>query len=485
MKQPTLLIYLLCIVSSSFCHAQTSVGGPIFSHSSPHAQQILSQQYAQQSRSAKKGTAQRERLIGYSMYFAEMASTIRLVDSVYYKYNSHTMGSELDNRSLNTYVDFIYEPILPITPYPANAIHYSNIPPATKPSISYDSAYRTVYNVGWPNFTQQSSRAYTSGLLTHQTVQSIDSYSIPSLLSTDHYIYDYDTAGKLVYAHFSPHNPNMTDDYTLHRKYDGSRVIKDSLPHQFRSPKQVDYSYDNTGKLIMIESYGLRNGVWQVVMRERYTYNNSNQLFTNMKEIYLSGVLQRDNIDTFLYQGNNIVYGSSHYNWDDSSQSWTRAIISNNYYNTSGNLDSQLTEGSTATRRWPETRTIYTYTTRDHYTQIKSYKHDGYRYSITPSHIYNFYYETHDPTSIPATSNHSLNGFIYPNPAKEILFISLKEMPASPVNISVYNTAGQLQQSAVLLKTPYFLPIANLTPGIYIISLSSKEGSLQTQFVKD
>ncbi|MCG3165008.1 MAG: hypothetical protein POELPBGB_00768 [Bacteroidia bacterium] len=77
--------------------------------------------------------------------------------------------------------------------------------------------------------------------------------------------------------------------------------------------------------------------------------------------------------------------------------------------------------------------------------------------------------------------------FIFPNPATDILNISLTQPVNEPLQIQVYNITGQtvLSASAPPQQQDFKLNISSLKNGIYILKASSKTKSFTSKFIKN
>lgn len=75
-------------------------------------------------------------------------------------------------------------------------------------------------------------------------------------------------------------------------------------------------------------------------------------------------------------------------------------------------------------------------------------------------------------------ANRAIN--MYPNPAKDVLYIELKEQAQA----SIYNTSGQLMQSSSINNNNNAINIANLPKGLYYIQLNSNTVNATGKFMK-
>lgn len=70
---------------------------------------------------------------------------------------------------------------------------------------------------------------------------------------------------------------------------------------------------------------------------------------------------------------------------------------------------------------------------------------------------------------------------IFLNPAKEKVFVKIDE----PFTWSIYDTLGKIQSTGKLSGTPgEYINVDNLTPGYYILTITSSKGSSSIQLIK-
>ncbi|MNK14924.1 Pregnancy-associated plasma protein-A [compost metagenome] len=73
---------------------------------------------------------------------------------------------------------------------------------------------------------------------------------------------------------------------------------------------------------------------------------------------------------------------------------------------------------------------------------------------------------------------------LYPNPAKNILNISVADAINMPENYTVYNSLGQLMDSGNVTTTTQSIDIARYASGIYFVKLSKGDTNTTLQFIK-
>ncbi len=86
-----------------------------------------------------------------------------------------------------------------------------------------------------------------------------------------------------------------------------------------------------------------------------------------------------------------------------------------------------------------------------------------------------------EAVGIAEKSTDAMNVLLFPNPANDRLFIKTNDMEVEQINI--YNTNGTLAMSAASIINNQ-LSIVNLSTGIYIAEIISKEASVRKRFLK-
>ncbi|MGE5395416.1 MAG: T9SS type A sorting domain-containing protein, partial [Candidatus Saccharibacteria bacterium] len=91
-------------------------------------------------------------------------------------------------------------------------------------------------------------------------------------------------------------------------------------------------------------------------------------------------------------------------------------------------------------------------------------------------------------TNITGTSiykNQSPDLKIYPNPAKDLLMISLNSHNSEPTEIAVYDMMGRTIQSKIMNldgNLPLSIDVSSYTQGVYILSVKNNHCSVTKRF---
>ena len=473
MKQAFYIAIILALFESTIASAQ--MNNRAFGRElNPLTAGILQHQSAKTMPLAK-GTALQERIIAASTYTNGIKA-----DTTQYWYASFAHGFSADNLSWPSYQEREFAPGWP-KGLPTSATNAT-----IDPSIWYDSCTVTGFdNSGSVFGTSQYMRVYTANHISRETVHF--SYAAAGGFSgNDTSYFVYDANGRLTITGGSPNN-TTTDPVITYRIYGTYGVVKDSTEYASNMAptliRKVDYEYDANGNLTGANTYRrlIPNPIWDLVQRDTFTYDAANKLVTHHNISYGSST-SYSYIDSFTYTGNNLTHASLQ-QWEDATSTWSYPYQSYNYYNAVNDLDSQISGSVNSTGFVRDGKLTYSYNSMRHITTLKFDTKDNF--GRPENTVYRFYYETHDPTSVQQPSMPSLGASLYPNPAREKVFIRFKENPKGPVSLSIYNTVGQVIQQVTAHTVLSEITIDKLTPGIYSIELSSSEGGQSLKFVKE
>jgi len=91
-----------------------------------------------------------------------------------------------------------------------------------------------------------------------------------------------------------------------------------------------------------------------------------------------------------------------------------------------------------------------------------------------------------DPAVIGVKENKLNNSIVsvFPNPTKDVLHINIKAFdPYAPIDLKIYSVLGKLIYSAKLTSANNIVNASPWQKGIYTVSLTNKEGSVQQKIV--
>ena len=441
---------------------------------------ILKKQFAANESAQNKGTATQDRLIAYAYYNQGM-----LGDTSRYWY-SGSRGSSLNNLVFDSYVNATFSSTgRTLAPVPLDVDR-------STPALMFDSAKGDLELGGGAYITSSMIRQYGANTMTEIQKFRGDLGGF-TIRNHSKRVLSYDASGKLVtnvstYDSTSAQNGPFLPSYTGYYLYSNNRSSSDSLVDNSGSSTaaagNVRYAYDGSGNLTQSTYQEWSGGAWVDVTKDIYTYTPANKLSTHIyQEWDGTGMAWMTNsADTFSYTGNNLTRNVS-YQRDPGTGLWGDGYATDNYYNAAGDLDSQYLSVMGTSGIMPVNKSIYSYTSFNHYDRVNSYSHDGTSYSATPDDYYKFYYETYT-TGVDKVSKSRNDISIYPVPAKEALNIRFDGMAGNNITVTIYNMAGQKIQQSSLRNGMMQVTVSTLTPGNYVVEVSDENGSQRILFVK-
>jgi len=308
----------------------------------------------------------------------------------------------------------------------------------TKQLYSYDAANRILSQVNqswstasgaWGN-TQADSFAYTATgkLATHTTLYWNTSWALNTIL-----LYSYDAA-------------------------DNNTAI---VTQQYRSgswtnttAQYMGYSTANNLLVSINTNWDSTTGAWDSSTKDTYTYNPVHDRLTDLTQSYTAGV-------GWINQGNeNIIYDLNHNVLIDISQYWVTASHS---FTNNG-------------------RKTFTYNSFNQpLTEISSSWTSG---AWVDDMEYDYYYQTYTTgvNNLKPTIN---NIVVYPNPALQVLYVSIKADQPQASTIRITDISGRLlyQTTAADSQDLVTVPVSQLSAGNYFVTVGNKDGEVTKGFV--
>jgi hypothetical protein len=86
-------------------------------------------------------------------------------------------------------------------------------------------------------------------------------------------------------------------------------------------------------------------------------------------------------------------------------------------------------------------------------------------------------------SSIPENISENASFSIYPNPANDILNLNIDKMKNADLTLSIYNVIGNLVKSEILKQNNQQINIEDLSNGIYMVEIKSKESSERQKLI--
>lgn len=295
-------------------------------------------------------------------------------------------------------------------------------------------------------------------------------------------------------------------------------------------------SYDSAGNIDIYTSYQWVNNAWVSSRRYSYSYDNNGNMLTKLIEQWTTSQWTNSYHYTYTYDGNDNMLTYLEKQWNttntvwDSTEKWTMTYTGNNMftrlvekwqngswkniekrtntYDASGNLLTRIIE-KWQTNVWINfSKFSFTYDgngnseTGKYETWKNGSWHKNNNYSLwlyysNSSQIFDFYsnyhrYETtyrkSGNTDLPDFINNTINISVYPNPATDIISVSLNQKHFEKTVIlkaSVYSLQGRFLFGQNIKKENTNLNISKLAKGMYFLKVECAEGIAVRRFVKE
>jgi hypothetical protein len=220
---------------------------------------------------------------------------------------------------------------------------------------------------------------------------------------------------------------------------------------------QIAYTYTSTGKMVSASNLDKINGAFVANTVSLYSYNSSNM------------------IDTFRTYSPRSATGDTVRN------------MTVYHYNTAKLYDSIVSYYFDVIQHKPapSTRMVYLYNgagwltmnTHDIWDSIAAQWGDTFNYI-------KYHYEDVPVVGIPGKQESGTQVSLYPNPAGDILQMDIATFNTRPFTITIHDGMGrQLRQWQEKSSTTHTIPISDLQPGTYILTISNGSEKQSQQFV--
>lgn len=402
-----------------------------------------------------------ERVRAYSMHRATNVSASRLVDSTVYIYSAGKGSGMSVNENLYFFMDF----------------------GRLEATILYDS-FLTYQDTGnGIEHTYFSVREYDS----KDKMQATTFYYVlpTGVQHGDRNVLTRDTSGKVTKLDYYVPGENVpfvlynSTGYFYNTK---NELITDSSCHDTYYCSMNKYSYNSNGQLeekIILGNSGGR----PFDSFERHTYNyypdgKNRSIFISYYKSSTNTWDSKD-IDSFIYSGSNdfkIRY------WLHRDAQLNIPVITGREITLYNNLGNPYLISSESWDKYNKKWKIFTddtliYDTKGRLTRLINKRYSpGYIPSLTTL-TYNIYYEPINNASIQATKSAQQGLSVYPNPAKEYVYVTLDD-PARGGLIHIRNMFGQIVCTAAYQphQQQIKLGMGGLPPGNYFATDTNRDG---------
>jgi len=317
----------------------------------------------------------------------------------------------------------------------------------------------------------------------------------------------------------SSFEPNMlyantfssTNDITMGNWFNWIGGLADSAFRQY-------FTYDSLGLLAEDSVYEYHMGVWDIVSKTYYTYNDLDELIQidnyandtdtslalplieqlkyvntydasyrlrTVASSFFDGTALTPYIrDTFGYSGTYTYHNSwKEYQYDPINAYWAPIFNMSKLVNGLGLPDTVYIQGfDSLMNAWvPQTMDVISYDAANNPDTLQDYEYNFTAYPSTPSFTTVYYYETYLLTlanNTVAAANDQVK--VYPNPATNTLNITQLGVPTGTmVTMTLMNVSGQMMSREQLPWTGSAqVSVATLVPGVYELVIQDGKGNM-------
>ncbi|MDA3894205.1 MAG: T9SS type A sorting domain-containing protein [Salinivirgaceae bacterium] len=411
-----------------------------------------------------------------------------------------------DRSSLVEYIS-ILEPI--IDHNPDSVIYYSwetsneNWAPNSKYTYEFNNDRRLIkeLELQWKDNNWEllfkKEVFYDDSMLIEESAFVWDWY-YKEWVNSKHLNFTFNSIGSLLSKHQTIYNEDMfvwendsLFEYTYNDSFYLSQIIEfnwfKSL-NDWEGSLKHSYEYDTIGNLLIHTQYLFEFDlmVWEKYKKSLFIYNEINELF---KQIQLS--TNNDGIDwtnekkyQYTYYSNGLIQDMVCFRWVfyNSNYIWLEDFKISYVYNE----QNQVIEQYYYLFDWDlliwENR-FFTENTYDSENRLsKSEYFDWKSNKWIEKDKQTYYYDGYTSKILSDRLNKIT---LYPNPAKDVLFINIEEFASTAHKISVFNILGQEEKiknvefSSEVIK----LNISNQSNGVYLIQVSNGDNSYSSRFI--
>ena len=359
-----------------------------------------------------------------------------------------------------------------------------------KPYLMFDTAYLYSYYAGSVEDSQRIFRQY-SGNNINQRKEEFNSFgTFTSTYQRDDLTFN-STDQQIHCKSYRDTALQATGNYTLTAesdyRYVNNNISVDTTSYYVNpfGSAAAHYSYNATGNITMITyQYYSAIGVSTILDQTTYTYNAGNLLQTTVTQEFDGSTLVNHQLDSFFYTGLNMT-GWHDYYWSEVSNAWKPSTFHTIHYDSNNDRDTMWGSFVSAGVVSPPTM-LFTWS----YTSLKYYANTSFWMSINgvwdtvARESTNYYYEPY-ATSVNQTHAATADfATIYPIPATNFLYVSVKVSIANDMKMIVYNSNGQLVMEMNSSASNSKLPVSELPAGTYFLEVICGEKSQRMSFIK-
>ncbi|MFA6403471.1 MAG: T9SS type A sorting domain-containing protein [Salinivirgaceae bacterium] len=325
---------------------------------------------------------------------------------------------------------------------------------------------------------------YTARLLDRREFSWWDDYEMEWVLK-DKLSYKYDTNEHIIQlldSKWSGLQKIWVNDSLSVFNYNNNQLITSSYvsfwstyTNDWEYLTETSYGYfsgNNLRKLTSIWDYSYLS--WIPQQLDTLVYGDNHELLEQKHMIINSAHTSwlNDWKKTFLYYGNGLIQDEEFLDWDEIRQEWVEISKISYHYDANWNL----TLKTVFYFDWDLLVWNYQYQTINEFSTTNKIMGTTYSYwnygKWNPLYHYAYFYPDYIGID---TEELTYSLQVYPNPAKEVLYIQFQNNTKSITFLNLYDATGRMvyKQSLNNLNSEYKIPLPNLKSGLYFLVLEA------------
>lgn len=284
----------------------------------------------------------------------------------------------------------------------------------------------------------------------------------------------------------------------LRYTYDANGRLVEELDLTF-SAYRLLYTYDAAGNMLSQEQQEQRGGLWMPYTYRWYSYDAAGNCDTTVSQIWDGTAYENYFRYIFMYNGTLLEKQYEH-RYNDTTQAWRKEYVRAYTYDAAGK---KLTDSSFV---WTTTTGDYVYAGHalrytynvwglndtivgDGERHIMEYGINNWltrEYNNRISYPYDrrYFYVPVATESVASTPSPVATVTLYPNPARDVLQLSIVLKDSKPCTAAIYDYNGRLlRQWQEKTSTTRSISVSDLQAGTYILTISNGAEKQSQQFV--
>jgi YD repeat-containing protein len=257
------------------------------------------------------------------------------------------------------------------------------------------------------------------------------------------------------------------------------------------------YTYDANGNLLSHEQQELYFTGWQPYVRTLYTYDAAGNNDTSYWQLSQTGGYKSLYRDINVYNGNLLVTKYSD-NYDEAAGVWEKNMKQVHKYGIGDRKETDsgfLWKDAVGYEYWAYRNYQYNSLGQNIVVDSKggwgndrmtiAYNDDGWiTQEKSNSSEMRYYYQVVPTESVAGAPSPVADITLYPNPARDVLQLRIVLKDSKPCMATIYDSNGRLlRQWQEKSSTTRTIPISDLQPGTYILTISNGSEKQSQQFV--